>query len=247
MCDEIAVEAGESIEDLQLGGMRLIQDRTAFRFGTDAVLLSSFVRAGARDVIVDLGTGTGILPVLLAAKTKARRIIGIELQPRAAALAAKNIALNRLEDRVEIYQADLKTFGSVQGATVVVSNPPYDKIGAGAASKSDEIRIARHEVCCTLSDVVAAAGRQLSSGGRFYLIHRAARLGEAMGLLEKNGFAAKVLQLIEKKRGAEPRYFLMESRKGGAQGMRILPNLTLYDEDGSESAALRKIYGREEE
>jgi len=234
----------EQIEDLQYCGLKMIQNDVCFRFGTDAVLLSSFVRAGKRDHIVDLGTGTGILALLLAARTGAR-ITGVELQREAAALARRNVALNKLS-RVEILEADLRALPRGLFASVVVSNPPYEPTKSGAASDSHARAFARHELGCTLPEVARSAAGLLKTGGRFYMVHRADRAAEALYLLHEAGLEPKELRFVQKDAKTAPKLLLVGCKAGAKPGLRVAPALLLYDETGEESAELKQIYHKEE-
>ena len=239
------LEPGEQLVDLQFAGLQLIQSEKVLKFGTDSVLLASFIRLNRREKMVDLGTGTGILPVLLSGRVQAE-MVGIELQPEAAELARRNVRLNGLE-RVHIVQGDLKNAAELVGqADVVCCNPPYDKPLAGGMKEQPELRIARYEIACTLEDVVKSAASLLSTGGRFYTVHRACRLAEIMSCLKTHRLEPKVLRTICKHAQAEPRYILIQATKDAAEGMRILPSLILYNEEGQYTQEMRRIYHMEE-
>lgn len=176
---DVILNQNERIDELGVGSFRLIQDVAAFCFGVDAVLLSHFADVRKGDRVCDLGCATGIIPVLLAAKTDAAHITGLEIQKSQAALARKNAALNKIEDRFSVVQGDLKDSDALLGRgifDVVTCNPPYKEGGGGLLSDNEGLRLARHEVACTLGDVIAAAARLLVPGGRFSMIHRPERL-----------------------------------------------------------------------
>lgn len=239
------LEPGEQLVDLQFAGLQLIQSEKVLKFGTDSVLLASFIRLNRREKMVDLGTGTGILPVLLSGRVQAE-MVGIELQPEAAELARRNVRLNGLE-RVHIVQGDLKNAAELVGqADVVCCNPPYDKPLAGGMKEQPELRIARYEIACTLEDVVKSAASLLSTGGRFYMVHRACRLAEIIFCLKTHRLEPKVLRTICKHAQAEPRYILIQATKDAAESMRILPSLILYNEEGQYTQEMRRIYHMEE-
>lgn len=239
------LEPGEQLVDLQFAGLQLIQSEKVLKFGTDSVLLASFIRLNRREKLVDLGTGTGILPVLLSGRVQAE-MVGIELQPEAAELARRNVRLNGLE-RVHIVQGDLKNAAELVGqADVVCCNPPYDKPLAGRMKEQPELRIARYEIACTLEDVVKSAASLLSTGGRFYMVHRACRLAEIIFCLKTHRLEPKVLRTICKHAQAEPRYILIQATKDAAESMRILPSLILYNEEGQCTQEMRRIYHMEE-
>lgn len=235
----------EKIEDLGFAGLRFIQSDGVFRFGTDAVLLASFAQAKKGETVVDLGTGSGILPVLLSGRCAAN-FIGIELQAAAAELARRNIALNGLEERIRILEGDFREISKkIPPVQVVVANPPYDKLGSGGQSLQESIRIARHEVACNLREVVQSAARLLQTGGRFYLIHRASRLAEVMHEMRQARLEPKLLRMVAPGAQAEPNYILIKGVRDAAEGMRVLPQLNILQQ-GAYTAELRAIYHMED-
>jgi tRNA1Val (adenine37-N6)-methyltransferase len=236
---------GERIDDLQRDGLRIIQHPGRFCFGIDAVLLSGFCRAKRRDKVVDLGTGTGILPILLSAKTAASHFTGIEIQPEMAEMAARSVAMNGLSSRVRIVAGDLKEASTLLGKNafeVVVSNPPYFKAGGGKANPSKDLEIARHEVCCTLEDVIREAGALLKQSGHFFLICTASRLSEAMNLAQQYKLQPKRLRMIHPFADAEANLFLMEAVKGGPPGIRVEKPLVVYQTKGVYTDEVIAIY-----
>jgi len=242
---EVQLEKGEFIEDLQFAGLRFIQSEDTVKFGTDSILLSSFIELARGEKLVDFGTGTGILPVLLSGRVAAE-IWGIEIQPRAAALARKNALLNELSN-IMILQGDLRDAKRLIGhADVVVMNPPYDKVGTGKMSGVESEQIARHEVLCTIEDVVKSASAILSQGGRFYLIYRAQRLAEVLYAMKRHGIEPKVVRPVAGRQGSEPGYVLIKGVKGAKEGMRLLPTLVIEGEDGKYTREVRRIYHMEE-
>ncbi len=235
----------EKIEDLGFAGLRFLQSDGVFRFGTDAVLLASFAQAKKGETVVDLGTGSGILPVLLAGRCAAN-FIGIELQAAAAELARRNVALNGLEARIRILEGDFREISKkIPPVQAVVANPPYDKLGSGGQSQQEAIRIARHEVACNLREVVQSAARLLQTGGRFYLIHRAGRLAEVMHEMRQARLEPKLLRMVAPDAQAEPNYILIKGVRDAAEGMRVLPQLNILQQ-GAYTAELRAIYHMED-
>ena len=169
----------ERIDDLQRNGYKIIQDPCRFCFGMDAVLLSGFARADKGDHVIDLGTGTGIIPILMEAKTEAVHLIGLEIQEESADMARRSVALNNLESKIEIVTGDIKQAVELFGKStmdVVISNPPYMIGQHGLKNPNSEKAIARHEVLCTLEDVVKAAAALLKPGGNFFMVHRPFRM-----------------------------------------------------------------------
>ena len=239
----------ERIDDLQFKGLKLIQNPKMFCFGTDSVLLADFVQLRNGDSVVDLGTGNGIIPVLLAGRGKKVRITGIEIQPEVAELARRNMRLNGLEQTTEILTGDVREVRTVFSgyATVAVCNPPYEKLGSGRISGSEAHRIARHEVMCTLKDIVKSAAELLQTGGRFFLIHRSERLAEAVYLLKSCELEPKVLRMVQSARGKPPGYVLIKSVKNAGEGLKVRAPLILYDGRGKYTEELDRIYHREHE
>lgn len=237
----------ERIDDLQRNGLKIIQDSELFCFGTDAVLLADFVQVlkGAR--VVDLGTASGILPLLLYGRQPDASYQGIEIQPALCSLALRNVQMNGLENRIQVIQGDLKDapmhFGNIND--VVVANPPYEKVEDGAARGTESHMIARKEVKTDLAGVCTAAAALLKNGGKFYMIHKASRLAEIMCTLKACRLEPKRLRLVQANKNAEPRYVLVQAVKGGGEHLRILPTLVLYEADGQPGTEMKRIYGNE--
>lgn len=246
MCKE-ELAAGERMDDLQYKGLQLIQSESLFSFGTDAVLLAHFTQLHKGELLVDLGTGTGILPVLLAGRSEGR-IIGVEIQQEAAALARRNMMVNGLAHRVTILDGDLKDAPRLikERVDAVVANPPYEKLGAGAETLRPAEKIARVEVCCTLRDVLASASTLLKTKGRFTMVYRPSRLAELFYEAKRRKLEPKVLQLVFPKAKSEPNLVLLKCIKGAKEGLRILPPLIIHREDGRYTQELNQIYHRED-
>ncbi|MBR3295042.1 MAG: tRNA1(Val) (adenine(37)-N6)-methyltransferase [Clostridia bacterium] len=236
----------EEIVDLQYKELKLIQNDKVFKFGTDAVLLSSFVTVKKGETLVDLGTGSGIIPILLSGRTEAS-FYGVEIQDDAYELAVRNVELNH-KDNIKIIHDDLANIRKhIEQADVVTVNPPYDKLGSGEMQKEDHMQIAFYEVKTDLETIVHSASSILPTGGRFYMIHRSYRMAEIIETLRKNRLEPKEIRPIAKKYDAEPRYILIKALKDAREGMRLLPSLILYKEDGTYTDEMRKIYHMEEE
>ncbi|MBQ3379304.1 MAG: tRNA1(Val) (adenine(37)-N6)-methyltransferase [Clostridia bacterium] len=237
----------ERLDDLGLGGLRLIQDKTQFCFGVDAVLLSDFARVKYRGRALDLGCGNGIIPLLLSHKTKASFIAGVELQSAAAALAKRNVALNELSERVKIFEDDLKNvsesyFGFAFDS--VVSNPPYMEPARGEKNASQAQKIARHEIACTVDDVIAAASRCLKFGGLFYMIHRPERIADIITSMRRYTIEPKRLRAVHPKAGQNASMLLIEGQKGAHPSCIMLPPLYIHNSDGSYTDEINAIYER---
>lgn len=237
---------GESLVDLQRNGLVIIQDRRRFCFGIDAVLLSGFAEVRSGETVLDLGTGTGILPLLLSAKTEAEKLIGLEIQPESAEMARRSVELNGLAERISIVNGDLKDVSSLFGrgtADVVVSNPPYMTGGHGLVNPADAKAIARHEIACTFSDVARAAATVLRPGGRFYLVHRPFRLPELMTVLSGAGLEPKRMRLVYPSAEKEPELVLLGCVKGGKPSLKTEKPLILKNESGDYTREVRENYG----
>jgi len=212
------------IDDLGLNGLKLIQDTEMFCFGIDAVMLANFVHCNEGDKVVDLCTGNGIIPVLLSAKIPASQITGVEIQKDVADLAFENVKLNKLTDKVNILNEDLKEVYNILGKSkfdVVTCNPPYRQAGCGVVNDTGTKAIARHEIKCSLNDVVYSAAMLLKPLGRFFMIHRPDRLCDIMCCMRENKIEPKVIQFIQPDIDTKPTHILIEGVYGGNKHMTV--------------------------
>lgn len=240
------LKENERIDDLEQNGYRIIQDPERFCFGMDAVLLSGFARVKDGASVLDLGTGTGIIPILLEAKTGAAHLTGLEIQPDSADMARRSVALNGLEDKIDIVTGDIKEAGSLFDAAsfdVITCNPPYMIGKHGIANPQDAKAIARHEILCTLEDVISQTARLLKPGGNFYLVHRPFRLAEIMVLLSKYKLEPKRMQLVYPYVDKEPNMVLLEANRGGRPRMTVEKPLIVYQKPGVYMPEIYDIYG----
>lgn len=240
------LKENERIDDLQRKGRRIIQDPERFCFGMDAVLLSGFAHVKDGAAVLDLGTGTGIIPILLEAKTGAAHLTGLEIQPDSADMARRSVMLNGLEQKIDIVTGDLKEAGSLFDAAsfdVVTCNPPYMIGKHGIANSEDAKAIARHEILCTLEDVIAQTARLLKPGGNFYLVHRPFRLVEILVLLHEYKLEPKRMQLVYPFADKEPNMVLIEANRGGKPRMSVEKPLIIYQEPGVYMPEIYDIYG----
>ena len=239
------VKQGERLEVLQ-NGFFVIQDPEKFCFGMDAVLLSGFARVKKGETVLDMGTGTGIIPILLRARTEGEHFTGLEIQEECAQMAERSVAYNRLESDVGIVQGDIKEAAEIFGAAcfhVVTCNPPY-MIGAhGLQNPYMPKAIARHEVLCTLEDVVSQAAKVLKDRGRFYMVHRPFRLTEIMNVLTKYKLEPKRMQLVYPYIDREPNMVLIEALKGGNSRITVERPLIVYEKPGVYTKSILDIYG----
>lgn len=243
---EVPIYELERLDDLIIGNLKIIQNPQLFCFSLDAVLLANFTYLRPEEKVVDLGTGNGVIPLLLASKNKAQKIIGLEIQQPVAEMAARSVALNDLKGVIDIIQGDLKEAPTILGTgafDVVTVNPPYRPLGVGEINLQDAHAIARHEICCTLEDVVQVGARLLKYHGRFYMVHRPDRLVDALYLLRQARLEPKKLKLIYPKAGRKPNMFLVEAMFGGRPGLEVLEPFFIYDQEGIHSKELLQIYG----
>ena len=239
---------GERLDDLQIKGYQIIQDPKRFCFGMDAVLLSGFTRVRKDGRVLDLGTGTGIIPILLAAKTEASYIAGLEIQEESVLMARRSVSLNHLDGRIEIIQGDIKEAADTFSAAsfdVITSNPPYMTNQHGLANPYEPKNIARHEVLCTLEDVVKAAARLLRPGGSFFMIHKPFRVAEIMGVLMAYKLEPKRMRLVHPYVDKEPNMVMIEAVRGGRSRITIEPPLIVYREPGMYTDEIYGVYGME--
>ncbi len=243
---EVRLKEGERLDELQRNGYRIIQDPERFCFGMDAVLLSGFARVKPGGRVLDLGTGTGIIPILLEARTQASHLTGLEIQPDSADMAARSVRLNGLEEKIRIVEGDIReAAGLFPSASfdVVTSNPPYMIGGHGLTNPEGPKAVARHEVKCTFEDVACTAARLLKPQGAFYLVHRPFRLAEIMVTLAKWKLEPKRMQLVYPYVDKEPNMVLLEARRGGRSRLSVEKPLIVYQSPGVYTREIYEIYG----
>ena len=236
----------ERIDDLMRDGLKLIQNTDIFCFGMDAVLLSTYARAGKKDRVLDMGTGNGIIPVLMQSKNPGSTYSALEIQEGSAQLARRNVELNHLEDRISVVKGDIKEASTIFGEAsfnVVTSNPPYTNENHGIVNPDSAKAIARHEITCSLEDVVKAVKWLLKTGGHFYMVHRPFRLAEIIYTLKQHKLEPKRMRLVHPYVDKEPNMVLIDAVKGGKQRITVEPPLIVYNKDGSYTDEIYQIYG----
>jgi len=241
----INLKSGERIDELQRNGYRIIQNPARFCFGMDAVLLSSFAKARTGELVLDMGTGNGVIPLLMAAKTEGKKFYGLEIQEESADLARRSVELNELEQKIEIVTGDIKEAVNIFGAAsfhVITINPPYMTGSHGLLNATDAKAIARHEITCTLEDIISQASKLLNFKGRFYMVHRPFRLAEIMSLMVKYHLEPKRMRLVHPYVDKEPNMVLVEGLKGGNSRITVEPPLIVYDAPGVYTEELKKLY-----
>lgn len=239
------LKPGERLDDLQCNGLKLIQRPDVFRFGTDSVLLADFAAPRKRDRAVDLGCGTGAIALLMAAHQPGITVDAVELQPEIADMASRSVAMNGMEDRVCVLNADMRDAWRALGAgqyTLAVCNPPYGKVGAALESANEAKRVARHEGDLAPEDIARAAAMLIKNGGRFCVIYPAPRAFEMMRAMHQNHLAPKRIRTVHGVEGRAPKFVLMDAVKGGGEGLMWLPPLVLRNPDMSFTEEWHRIY-----
>lgn len=237
----------ERLDDLQINGYEIIQSPGRFCFGMDAVLLSSFAKVKRNEQALDLGTGTGILPILLEAKNDGSRYVGLEIQEESADMARRSVAHNELEQKVEIITGDIKEASAIFGSAsfhVVTTNPPYMIGDHGLKNENEALYIARHEALCTLDDILRESAKVLKPKGRFYMVHRPFRLAEILAKMSAYGIEPKRMRLVYPYIDKEPNMVLVEGMRGAKPRMTVEPPLIVYEKDGGYTKELLNIYFR---
>lgn len=242
----IDLKEHERIDELHRNGYRIIQRENAFCFGMDAVLLSGFASVKPGEKALDLGTGTGIIPILLEAKTEGNHFTGLEIQEEMAEMASRSVKLNGLEEKIDIITGDIKEAGRIFGGAsfdVVTTNPPYMNDSHGLKNPELPKAIARHEVLCTLDDVVREGARVLRPGGRFYMVHRPHRLIEIITALTRYRLEPKRMKMVHPFVDKEANMVLIEAVRGGRSMIKVEKPLIVYKEPGVYTGEIYDIYG----
>ncbi len=246
--DNIFLYEWERVDDLQYKGLKIIQDKRNFCFGVDAVILSNFADVRMGDKVLDLGTGTGIIPILIAGKTSAEHITGLEIQTSMASMAKRSVEMNNLQGRVQILEGDLRRSTEIFKTNtfdVITCNPPYKASGGGLLNEDDAKAISRHEIKCTLEDVVSTSSKLLKPGGRLNIVHRPERLVDILSLMRSLGVEPKRLRMVYPSPYKRATMILVEGVKKGGVFLKMLEPLYIHNCDGEYSDEINKIYNRE--
>lgn len=249
---ELTLKQGERVEELGRKGYRIIQNKNGFCFGSDAVLLSSFASVKPGERVLDIGTGTGIIPILMEAKNNCGSYVGLDIQKSSIEMAKRSVALNHLEDKIQMECLDVKEAAAFFGAAsfqVVTTNPPYMTEHHGIANPQEPKAIARHELKCCLEDILENASKVLTDHGRFYMVHRPFRLAEIMCKCVKYKLEPKRIRFVHARVDKEPTMVLIECLKGGNSRVAVEPPLILYRNatSGDYTEEVQAMYGLEEE
>ncbi|WP_317855376.1 tRNA1(Val) (adenine(37)-N6)-methyltransferase [Chakrabartyella piscis] len=246
MINKFTLNEGERLDDLHRNGYHVIQNPKSFCFGIDAVLLSDFARVKKGETVLDLGTGTGIVPILMEAKTDGFHFTGLEIQAESVDMAQRSVIGNGLSEKISIVHGDIKEIPTLFPQTtfdVVTTNPPY--MNAGFVGETSAKSIARHEILCTLEDIIAGASRVLGTKGRFYMIHRPNRLTDIITMMRKHKLEPKTLRFVQPFVDKEPTMVLIEGAKDGSAWVNVLPPLIVYESVGKHTDEILQIYDRE--
>lgn len=243
---EVTLHENERLDELHRNGYKIIQDKGRFCFGMDAVLLSGFARVKPGEKVLDLGTGTGIIPILLEAKTDGEHFTGLEIQPESADMASRSVAYNDLQDKIDIVVGDIKDASQRFGASsfdVITTNPPYMIGQHGIKNDQDAKAIARHEILCDLDDILRESAKMLKPSGRFYMVHRPFRLAEIFSKMIEYRIEPKRMQLVYPFADKEPNMVLIEGLRGGKSRITVEKPLIVYKEPGVYTGEIYDIYG----
>lgn len=243
----VEIKQSERIDDLEIKNYKIIQDKDRFCFGMDAVILSGFAQVKQGDKVLDMGTGTGVIPILLEAKTEGEHFTGLEIQEESAEMAERSVRLNDLENKIDIIQGDIKEASSIFGGAtfdIVTCNPPYMTERHGLKNLEEPMAIARHEIKCTLEDVIRESSKVLKQGGRFYMVHRPRRLVDIIQLMRQYKLEPKRIRMVHPFQEKEANMVLIEGHRGGGTMMRVEPPLIVYQSLGVYTEEIMRIYGK---
>lgn len=238
----------ERVDDLEFKGLKIIQNKNGFCFGIDSVLLSDYakdIKKGSK--IVDLGTGTGIISILLSAKVQDSNLVGVEIQKEVAEMAKRSVLLNKLDSRIKIINNDIKEIDKILDNwtfDAVVTNPPYKKQGTGLQNGNEKQLISRHEIECTLEDIVSTSFKLLKNNGALYMVHRPERLVDICSILRKYKMEIKNIRFVYPKQDKEPNLILLKAVKNAKEFLKVEKPLIVYNEDGTYTNEILKIYNK---
>jgi tRNA1(Val) A37 N6-methylase TrmN6 len=239
---------GERLDDLMVNGLRIIQSRDMFAFSMDAVLLAHFVTLRYKGRLIDLGTGSGVIPLLATTRQTLSSVAAVEIQERLADMASRSVVYNRLGHLIQVYHMDLKEAPRKLGRGVfdtVTCNPPYLPMGTGEQSPNRSVALARHEIACTLEDVICAGSQLVRSGGRIALVHKPSRLVDIFSAMRAHRVEPKRVRFVHPRTGEPPNRVLVEGAKDGQPGLKVEAPLVCFQSDGSYTQELHRMYFRE--
>lgn len=244
----IELKENERIDDLEFKGLKIIQNEKWFRFGSDSVILSDFAKNIKNNSnVLDIGTGTGIISILLSGKINAKKIVGLEIQDEVAEMAKRSVYLNHLENKINVINdniINIQKYYSKNYFDAIVTNPPYQKNNTGLKSENEINLISRHEIKCSLEDIISESFYILKDKGEFYMVHRPERLVDILYLMRRYNIEPKELRFVYSKVGEKANLILIKGVKNAKEFLKILKPLIIYNEDGSYSEEILKIYDK---
>ena len=245
---DIKLNENERIDNLEYKNLKIVQDKDGFCFGIDSVLLSDFAKEiRSKSIVLDLGTGNGVLGILLCGKTNLSKIYGVEIQEDIANIAQKSINLNKLNNRFEIINDNIKNLNSYfknDSIDAIISNPPYKKDNSGLKNESQKKLIARHEITANLEDFISVSSKLLKSNGSLYMVHRPERLADLFYLLKKYKLEPKKLRFVQSFTNSKPKFFLIKATKNANSFLNVEQPLIIYNSDGNYTDEILKIYNK---
>jgi len=245
---KIKLNENERIDDLEYKGLKIIQNKEGFCFGIDSILLSDFAKEIKNNsIVLDLGTGTGILSILLSEKTKLKKIYGIEIQEEVADMAKRSVVMNNLEEKVEIINENIKNLENIfekNTFDAIVTNPPYKNINTGEINKNEKKLISRHEISADLADFIKISFNMLKDKGSLYMVHRPERLADIIYELRKNRIEPKNIRFVHSNINKEPKLVLIKAVKNANKFLKVEKPLYVYNNDGTYTNEILKIYNK---
>lgn len=243
---ELNLKENERIDDLEFKNLKIIQNKEGFCFGMDSVLLSDFAKEMRHHAkVLDLGTGTGIISILLCGKTDLKKVIGVEIQKEVAEMASRSIRLNDLQDKFEVINENILNLNNIyenQSFDVIVTNPPYKKRNTGIINEKEKKVISRHEITADLEDFIKISKDLLKDKGELYMVHRPERIVDVLSLMRKYKVEPKILRFVYSDKNKEPKLILVKGIKNAKPFLKVEKNLYIYDENGKYTEEILKIY-----
>ncbi len=238
----------ERIDDLEYENLKIIQNKEGFCFGIDSILLSDFAKnIKPKSKVVDIGTGTGIISILLSKKTNAQKIFGVEIQEEVADMAKRSVKLNNLEDKIEIINDDIKNINKYlpnNSIDVIVTNPPYKKLDSGIKNENQKLLISRHEIACNLQNIAEISRKLLKDKGEIFLVHKSERLVDILTTFRQEKLEVKLIRFVQSTQNSSPNLVLIKAVKNGGEFLKIEKPLIIYKENGKYSDEILEIYNK---
>ena len=236
---------GETIDDLLGGRLKILQKERGYRFSIDSLLLAHFVQMKTGGSVIDLGTGSGVILLILSHRFKCGRMVGVEVQEELVDMAGRSIKMNGLEDEIELFLGDVREINALfapQSFDVVIFNPPYRRLSSGRINPDQEKAVARHEIKGTVDNFLLSARYIVKETGCLYLIYPAVRMAELLFRMRENDIEPKRLRMVHSRHISEGEFVLVEGKKGGGEELKVLPPLFIYEEDGGYTEEMESVF-----